>query len=105
VAAGALAFEGIRSLFSHPGYGGFGGGSGLMGGAPVEETVVNNYYDSPQHEGGDRLADASQGDNSGQYQDAAYDNTQDDSGQLDDANYDTADDGGGFGDDSGDTFA
>lgn len=48
VAAGALAFEGIRSLFDHPGYGGeghgFGGGFG--GDRPVEETVVNNYYDN-----------------------------------------------------------
>jgi hypothetical protein len=105
VAAGALAFEGIRSLFSHPGYGGFGGGSGLMGGAPMEETVVNNYYDSPGHEGGNHLADTNQGDtdlgdNSGQYQDVDYDNTQDDG-----ASYDTADDGGGFGGDSGDTLA
>jgi hypothetical protein len=51
VAAGALAFEGIRSLFG--GMGGFGGpGSGFLGGglagSPVEETVINNYYDSPQ---------------------------------------------------------
>src|SRR5579875_1717980 len=61
VAAGALAFEGIQSLFSHPGYGGggvFGGGGGGFfgggGGAPVEETVVNNYYDNPS--GGDYQA-------------------------------------------------
>src|SRR5437763_8420735 len=52
VAAGALAFEGIRSLFSHPGYGGvglggFGSGAGFMGGEPREETIVNNYYDTP----------------------------------------------------------
>ena len=52
VAAGALAFEGIRSLFSHPGFGGGGfGQAGFMGGGlPVEETVVNNYYDSPGDE-------------------------------------------------------
>ena len=50
VAAGALAFEGIRSMFSHPGYGmgseGFGGFGGGGFGRP-EETIVNNYYDSP----------------------------------------------------------
>ncbi|HEY0759026.1 MAG TPA: DUF2076 domain-containing protein [Acidisarcina sp.] len=50
VAAGALAFEGVESLlhgFGHGG-GGFGGnafGGGGFGGAPVEENVVNNYYD------------------------------------------------------------
>ena len=86
VAAGALAFEGIRSLFSHPGYG--GGGLGGFGGSPVEETVVNNYYDAPPHE-------------AGQVQDAAYDDTQNDDGQLQDADYDSGDDGGDFGDDSG----
>ena len=67
VAAGALAFEGVESIlhgFGHGGgygggFGGFGGGgmAGMgmgpgmgMGGAferPVEETVVNNYYDAP----------------------------------------------------------
>jgi len=63
VAAGALAFEGIESLM-HGGHGGgfmgggpeYGGGYG-MGGAPVEETVVNNYY----------------GDQGGQEREAAYD--------------------------------
>lgn len=51
VAAGALAFEGIESIFHH-GMGGYGGGFGspfgFGGGAPVEETVINNnYYDDP----------------------------------------------------------
>jgi uncharacterized protein len=46
VAAGALAFEGIQALFSHPGYGGSGFG-GFAGGAPMGETVVNNYYETP----------------------------------------------------------
>jgi hypothetical protein len=85
VAAGALAFEGIRSLFEHPGFGGggFGGGgmgqSGFMGGAPVEETVVNNnYYDSPTR--------GSDDDN--QTQDAGYDDTQNDDAQTQDADYD-----------------
>lgn len=53
VAAGALAFEGIESLL-----GGFGHGSGELGGGfrsgtpPVEETVINNYYDDPRQAGG-----------------------------------------------------
>ena len=75
VAAGALAFEGIRSLFEHPGYGGgLGGGlgqAGFMGGAPVEETVVNNYYDSP-NQSNDTDADA---DTDTQTQDADYDDS------------------------------
>ncbi|MGA8029249.1 MAG: DUF2076 family protein [Bryobacteraceae bacterium] len=106
VAAGALAFEAINSLFSHPGYGGGGfggfGGSGFMGGgAPGEETVVNNYYDSPQDagRGDDRLASADD--------DVRNDDMQnvDDSGQVDDsAQYDdvsNVDDGSGFDDNSG----
>lgn len=50
VAAGALAFEGVESLMHGFGHGGGGlggggfGGSGF-GGAPVEENIVNNYYD------------------------------------------------------------
>lgn len=53
VAAGALAFEGVESIlhgFGHGGYGfGMGPGIGMGGGfgRPVEETVVNNYYDAP----------------------------------------------------------
>ena len=106
VAAGALAFEGIRSLFSHPGYGGFGGfgGSGFMeSGAPVGETVVNNYYDSPQDTGRDEYRSADYGndlqnvDDPGQYDSSA----QDDSAQYEDASYDTGDSGGGFDDNSG----
>lgn len=50
VAAGALAFEGIRSLFG--GLGGmFGGGphmGSFLGQPPVSETIINNYYDSPE---------------------------------------------------------
>jgi uncharacterized protein len=58
VAAGALAFEGIESLL-HPQHGfggGFGGGSGFLGGAP-NETVINNYYDSSPADRKDALAD------------------------------------------------
>ncbi len=64
VAAGALVFEGVESLlhpYGHfgggwgPGMGGFGMGPGMgpgmgFGGGferPIEETVVNNYYDQP----------------------------------------------------------
>jgi len=101
VAAGALAFEGIRSLFSHPGYG--GAGFGGFGGVPVEETVVNNYYDTPPHETGQQFADTN--DDAGQFQDASSDDAQTDDSQFADADYDMADDGGGFGDDSGDNFA
>ena len=65
VAAGALAFEGVESLlhggFGHPGMGmgmggwgmpgvGYGMGPGVGFERPVEETVVNNYYDSPGQE-------------------------------------------------------
>ncbi len=84
VAAGALAFEGIRSLFEHPGYGGgFGGGfgqAGFTGGAPVEETVVNNYYDSP---------DQANNSDDTQTQDADYDDSNDtDTGYDDSSNSD-----------------
>ncbi len=106
VAAGALAFEGIRSLFSHPGYG--GAGLGGFGGMPVEETVINNYYDSPQHEAGQQFADTSDDAgqiDAGQTQDASYVDAQTDDSQLADADYDSGDDGGDFGDDSGDSFA
>jgi hypothetical protein len=98
VAAGAFACEGIRSLFSHPGYGGGGlfGGGGWGGGggyAPVEETVVNNYYDEPRNDdfGRDNV-DVNNYDDSG----SNFDTTNVDDGGFDD--------GGGFdgggGDDS-----
>jgi uncharacterized protein len=91
VAAGALAFEGIRSLFSHPGFG--TGQEGLMGGGmPVEETVVNNYYDSPAGEGhhADRLADTSndqddRNDDNVQTEDASYDDSNDYDDSSDDS--------------------
>jgi hypothetical protein len=95
VAAGALAFEGIRSLFSHPSYGGgeFFGGGGIGGYAPpVEETVVNNYYESPsdrEERGFDDRDDSRNNDNDLASNDYSSDN----------ASYD--DDGGGFDDNSG----
>jgi hypothetical protein len=66
VAAGALAFEGVESIlhgFGHGGYGwgGPGYGMGGFGERPVEETVINNYYDEPgrgvehsEHHGADQ---------------------------------------------------
>jgi hypothetical protein len=69
----------------------------------MEETVVNNYYDTPPHEAGQQFADSN---DSSLGQDANYDDTQTDDGQLQDADYDSGDDGGGFdGGDSGDSFA
>ncbi len=85
VAAGALAFEGIQSLFSHPGYGGGGGfggfGGGGFGSGVQDETIVNNYYDNASG-------------------DASNDNS------ATDVSYDTGgDSGGGFDDGGGDNFS
>lgn len=44
VAGGMLAFEGMEHLL-HGGFGGGYGGFGGPAGMPVEETVVNNYYE------------------------------------------------------------
>jgi uncharacterized protein len=100
VAAGALAFEGIRSLFSHPGYGmegaGFGGFGGGFGGGPAEETIVNNYYDGP---GGSSDSDLDLRDNRDNFASDDSDQYQD----VDDSSdFDSSDDGGG---DSGDDFS
>lgn len=145
VAAGALAFEGIEALFhgmSHPsgfggyssGFGGFGSpiGMGGFGSAPVEETVVNNYYDSSDpnrehHEqeasfderpGGHEQLNRSEydpDDSSAHVENASYDpggdntlqdqDVQDDldSQSDDDSNYDNDDSGqDDFSDDGGD---
>jgi hypothetical protein len=123
VAAGALAFEGIESLmhgFGHTaGFGGYGGG-GLDGfGGRPEETVINNYYDSPGTGTADRNAEIQQFAHEGDsglntQQDLASDvNVNDDGGQLqadtdlpalddDSGSYDDAslDDGGSFDDGS-----
>jgi uncharacterized protein len=114
VAAGALAFEGIQALFSHPGYGGggfggLGGSAGFMGGTPGGETIVNNYYDTP---GGDASSpgndvytpdDTTNFDDPNNMQDVGDvdDSSQfDDSGQYDDVS-DFGDGGGGFDDGGG----
>ena len=99
VAAGALAFEGIRSLFSHPGFGlgsggglGFGGQQGFLGGggvgAPIKETVINNnYYDS--RDGSDNQSDNQSTDDdssdSDDSSDTADDSSFDDSSSSDDS--------------------
>jgi hypothetical protein len=120
VAAGALAFEGVEALlhggFGHPGYGmgmggwgmpgvGFGMGPGMGMGfeRPVEETVVNNYYDQPgggfEHErGGEHFHDsADQG--GGQLSDAGWQNDSGsgpNDGYDSSSSFDSGDSGGGW---------
>ncbi len=129
VAAGALAFEGVEALlhggFGHPGYGmgmggygmpgvGFGMGPGMgmgMGGMgmgferPVEETVINNYYDSPgggyEHERGGEHFHESADQGGAQLSDASWQN---DPGSGPDDGYDSGGgsfDSGGSGDSGG----
>jgi hypothetical protein len=92
-----LAFEGIESLM-HGGMGGFGFGGGM----PVEETVVNNYYDAPQDQGA-MQNDPGQYDNNGAdlASDQGYGDEQNfDSQNFDDQNFgDQSFDGGDFGGD------
>ncbi len=122
VAAGALAFEGVESIlhgmggFGHSGYGmggfGMGPGMGMMGGGferPVEETVVNNYYDQPGGQEQRLHESADQG--GAQLSDANYVQSGDDRGSFDNAGFDdnsggdnlAQDDGSGF-DDGGGSF-
>ena len=98
VAAGALAFEGIRSLFGGIGHmgglggGGFFGSGGISGYAPAEETVINNYYDSPREDTSDNADDRD-------------DNFQDDNSQFEDTGDQDSSDDSDFSDDSsGDDF-
>jgi uncharacterized protein len=140
VAAGALAFEGVEAVlhglggFGHPGYG-FGGpgmGMGGMGAGfdrPVEETVINNYYDQPGgqehgehggfehsgqdphlHESADQLPGYAGADQGGaQLSDASYTTAADDQGTFDSQNMAdqvldgnlTQDDSGSFDDGGG----
>ena len=108
VAAGALAFEGVESIlhgmggFGHSGYGmggfGMGPGMGMMGGSgferPVEETVVNNYYDQP---GGQEHRSEQGGLNQGGQEQLFHETGDQGSGQLSDANYvQSGDDQGNF---------
>jgi hypothetical protein len=125
VAAGALAFEGVESVLHGLGGhgGGYGwGGGGMMGGGfdrPVEETVINNYYDEPGHggehhglEGGAQgFSDAGRddrGDNLSGFEDSKDDSSRDDdlnadSGSGDASGFDDSsqDDGGGLDDGGG----
>jgi uncharacterized protein len=104
VAAGALAFEGIQSLFSHPGFGGGGGmfgGGGIGGyGAPREE-IVNNYYENGPGGGDYGRENGADNFNDGRddYQAADDAANIDDSSSVDDSQYD--DNGSGFDDTSG----
>jgi hypothetical protein len=132
VAAGALAFEGVESIlhgiggFGHPGFGwggpgmgmggfGMGPGMGMMGSGferPMEETVINNYYDQPgggqdhfEHGGGEHGGieqnvsapfneGGGQSDQGGaQFSDANYETSGDDQGGFDNGG---GDDGSGF---------
>jgi uncharacterized protein len=115
VAAGALAFEGVEAVLhglgGHPGWGGGGFGmgpvmgGGLMGGGferPVEETVVNNYYDDPnagehrgfEHggfDGGSERHFRESSDQSGaQFTDASYNTQGDDRNEIDSDNTDVS---------------
>jgi hypothetical protein len=108
VAAGALAFEGVESIlhgFGHGGgygMGGMGMGSGMgMGGGferPVEETVINNYYDEPG-QGGERHFEQAGGEHrfhetadqgGAQFSDASY-NTSGESSRDDQMAYNDSD--------------
>ena len=152
VAAGALAFEGVEAVlhglggFGHPGMGfggpgmgmggfGMGPGMGMMGAGferPVEETVVNNYYDQPGgghegigqggfapggeerhfHESADQFSNQGSDRGGAQFSDASYNTVDDNQGGYDDSGtgaddssgFDNSsqDDGGGF--DSGGGF-
>jgi len=111
VAAGALAFEGVESIlhgmggFGHSGYGmgGFGMGPGMMGGGgferPVEETVVNNYYDQP---GGQEHRFEQGGLNQGGQEQHFHETADQGGAQLSNADYvQNGDDQGSFDDNSG----
>ena len=156
VAAGALAFEGVEAVlhglggFGYPGFGwggpgmGMGGfgmgpgiGMGMMGGGferPVEETVINNYYDEaggqermehggfeqgggePRHfqesagqieqrdHGGAQLTDASYDTSGGDDQGSFDDGGEDDDGGQEDSDGDVALDDGAGFDDGGGGF-
>src|SRR5579875_52099 len=91
VAAGALAFEGIESIFHHGM--GFGSPFGFGGSAPVEETVINNYYDNS--DSGDVAGQDMQP--QGAYDDSSggFDNGSDqdfDTGGFDDGGFSGSDD-------------
>lgn len=121
VAAGALAFQGVEAILHGMGGGGWGGptyGMGGFGGGlgrPIEETVINNYYDEPgrgaehggfEHAGEHHFADSGsqlsdQGDNLRGFEQADSSSASDfdDSSLSDQSGFDDSsslDDGGGF---------
>ena len=109
IAGGALLFEGIQSLFGpHYGTGFIGGGPwGGMGYGPslTEETIVNNYYDSPPPLQGDSGAGYTPsndqgGVDPGGYQNTDYDTSQD-TGGVDNTDFDSGDSSDFGGGDSG----
>lgn len=108
VAAGALAFQGIESLMHGFGQGGGYGVAELGGGGRPEETVINNYYDSPDP-GREHLEQEAAYDDrpEADLQDASYDSpSRDDlsieNSDLDDSVFnDPGDDSGSGSDDSG----
>jgi hypothetical protein len=98
VAAGALAFQGIRSLFGG-GFGGLGGpriGDSLSG-APGGETIINNYYDSPQESHAEGLGEDRGYDDSGDVDFAGDADITDDASDDSDSSVDDS----GYSDDSG----
>ena len=106
VAGGALAFEGIESLLHGFGSGSREWGSGFGSGAPpVEETVINNYYDDRGQAGGfgehhEREAyDADRPEGRAELEDASYQADTDPS-SFDDLQTDDSDGDSGGGDDS-----
>ncbi len=128
VAAGALAFEGVESILHGFGHGGGYGMAGMgmapglgMGGGferPVEETVINNYYDEPgggrrefeheRSEGEHHVHEDSDRGGGAQFSDASYERSGDRShGDRDDQmgfddNSSSHDDHGGDDDRGGD---
>ncbi len=129
VAAGALAFEGVESVLhgiggmGHPGFGWGGMGGGMMGGGferPVEETVVNNYYDQPGEQAAGAgtnafvgviipgmTTDSQVADRDGaQFENASYNTGGDEQANDDQGFYDNGnvDDGSGFDDGGGGGF-
>lgn len=121
VAAGALAFEGVESILhgmgGHGGYGFGGPGMGMGGGfdRPVEETVVNNYYDGGDphsHEPADRMEHGSNFSDANYNTSGSDDNSGDNLAGFDDSGSDAMsglddgmpdDGGGGFDDGGGDS--
>ncbi|HVW78831.1 MAG TPA: DUF2076 family protein [Alloacidobacterium sp.] len=97
VAAGALAFEGIESLMHGFGHGGGWGGGYGYGEPPVEETVINNYYDDqPQHEG--NFSEHHE-------REASYDDRPDNNASLQDTSYQPDTDPTSFDDSLNDDFS